>query len=213
MSSAILKFENVGKLYHLGEIGIGSLRGDVERWWKKSILGKPDPYLKIGEVNVKGKKSSSNIIWALKDISFQVNKGEMIGIIGKNGAGKSTLLKILSRITAPSLGTIKINGKITSLLEVGTGFHPELSGRENVYMNGAILGMTKPEIKAKFDEIVDFAGIYRHSIPTIISLIKKLLSEYEDNIKKYEEYKNLILKEEEKFDKDLSKILHNSLFI
>lgn len=162
MNIPILKFENVGKLYRLGEVGLGSLRGDVERWWKKSILGKPDPYLKIGEINDRSKKSASNIVWALKDITFQIDKGERVGIIGRNGAGKSTLLKILSRITAPTVGSIKIKGKIASLLEVGTGFHNELSGRENIYMNGAILGMTKAEIKRKFDEIVEFAGVERY---------------------------------------------------
>lgn len=162
MEDVILKFENVGKLYRLGNIGLKSLSADVFRWWQMNILRHEDPYLKIGETNDRTKKGKSNVIWALKDISFEVNRGEVIGIIGKNGAGKSTLLKLLSRITAPSSGLIKTKGKIASLLEIGTGFHYDLSGRENIYMNGSILGMTKKEIDRKFDEIVDFAGVERY---------------------------------------------------
>jgi len=126
------------------------------------VRGKEDPYLKIGQENDRTKKGTSDYVWALQDISFDVTRGEVLGIIGRNGAGKSTLLKILSKVTAPTVGSIKIKGRIASLLEVGTGFHPDLSGRDNIYLNGAILGMTKKEITAKFDEIVDFAGVERY---------------------------------------------------
>lgn len=158
----ILSFEKVGKLYHLGNVGTGSLSRDLTRWWKKSVLGQEDPYLKIGESNVRSRKGKTNVVWALKDISFDVNQGDVIGIIGKNGAGKSTLLKLLSRITTPSTGVIKAKGRIASLLEIGTGFHSELTGRENIYMNGTVMGMTKSEITRKLDEIVDFAGVERY---------------------------------------------------
>jgi lipopolysaccharide transport system ATP-binding protein len=159
--SAVIKVENISKQYRLGQVGTGTISHDLNRWWHQ-IRGKEDPYLKVGESNDRTKKGSSDYSWALKDINFEVQKGEVLGIIGRNGAGKSTLLKILSRTTAPSTGKIKIKGRVASLLEVGTGFHPELSGKENIYLNGAILGMSKDEIKSKFDEIVDFAGVERY---------------------------------------------------
>lgn len=157
-----IEFENVGKQYRLGLVGTGSLQHDINRWWQTSILGKEDPYLKIGEVNDRSTKGHSDYVWALKDISFKVEQGDVVGIIGKNGAGKSTLLKLLSHITAPSTGHIRYKGRIASLLEVGTGFHPEMTGRENIYMNGSIMGMSKHEIDRKLDEIVDFAGVERY---------------------------------------------------
>ena len=162
MSDIVIKVENVGKQYHLGKVGTGTIANDLNRWWNIA-RGKEDPYLKIGDTNDRTQKSSNNdIVWAIKDINFEVKQGEVLGIIGKNGAGKSTLLKILSRVTAPTIGDIKVKGRIASLLEVGTGFHPDLSGRENIFLNGAILGMTKQEIKSKFDEIVDFSGVERY---------------------------------------------------
>ena len=157
-----IEFENVGKQYRLGLVGTGSLQHDINRWWQTSILGKEDPYLKIGEVNDRSTKGHSDYVWALKDISFKVEQGDVVGIIGKNGAGKSTLLKLLSHITAPSTGHISYRGRIASLLEVGTGFHPEMTARDNIYMNGSIMGMSKHEIDRKLDEIVDFAGIERY---------------------------------------------------
>lgn len=153
----ILKAENISKQYRLGLVGTGTLSHDLNRLWH-SIRGKEDPYLKIGAVNDRSSKANSEYVWALRDINFEVKQGEVLGIIGKNGAGKSTLLKILSRVTLPTTGVIKTKGRIASLLEVGTGFHPELTGRENVYLNGAILGMTRAEISAKLDEIVEFSG-------------------------------------------------------
>ncbi len=161
MSTAI-KFENISKQYRLGLVSTRTLSHDLNRWWQMNILRREDPYLRIGEVNDRAHKGNSEYVWALKDINFEVEQGDVVGIIGKNGAGKSTLLKILSKVTAPTTGNIKAKGRIASLLEVGTGFHPEMTGRENIYMNGAIMGMRKSEIDRKFDEIVDFAGVERY---------------------------------------------------
>ncbi|MDB4919620.1 ABC transporter ATP-binding protein [Mucilaginibacter sp.] len=159
--AAVIKVENLSKAYQLGDIGTGTISRDLERFWAK-MRGKEDPFLKIGEVNDRAVKGVSDIVWSLKDINFEIEQGDAVGIIGRNGAGKSTLLKILSRVTAPTTGSAKLKGRVASLLEVGTGFHPELSGRENIYLNGAILGMRKAEIKKKFDEIVDFSGVDRY---------------------------------------------------
>lgn len=161
MSTAI-EFNNISKLYRLGQVSTGTLAHDLKRWWTVSVRGKEDPYLKIGESNDRSTKGNSDYVWALKDINFKVEQGDVVGIIGKNGAGKSTLLKLLSKVTAPTTGEIRAKGRIGSLLEVGTGFHQEMTGRENIYMNGAILGMTKPEIARKLDEIVDFSGCERY---------------------------------------------------
>ena len=161
MSNIAIKAENLSKAYQLGEIGTGTISRDVERWYAK-MRGKEDPFLRIGESNDRTAKGNSNIVWSLKDLNFEIQDGAAVGIIGNNGAGKSTLLKILSKVTSPSSGKISGKGRIASLLEVGTGFHPELSGRENIFLNGAILGMRKKEIQRKFDEIVDFAGIERY---------------------------------------------------
>jgi lipopolysaccharide transport system ATP-binding protein len=162
MSDIAIKVENLSKAYQLGQIGTGTVSNDIHRWWSTKIRGKEDPFLKIGETNDRSVKGESNVVWSLKDINFEINQGDAVGIIGKNGAGKSTLLKLLSRVTAPTTGNIKAKGRIASLLEVGTGFHPELTGRENIYLNGAILGMRKKEIARKFDEIVDFSGVERY---------------------------------------------------
>lgn len=162
MSTTAIQFDHVGKLYKLGLVGTGTLSHDLNRWWKTTVLRQEDPYLKIGETNDRSKKGASDYVWALKDITFDVQEGDVVGIIGKNGAGKSTLLKLLSRVTSPTTGAIRAKGRIASLLEVGTGFHPELTGRENIYMNGSIMGMTRQEITRKLDEIVDFAGVERY---------------------------------------------------
>ena len=159
--AVVVKVENISKAYRLGQINTGTLTNDLKRWYAKK-RGKEDPFLEVGEENDRTVKGNSDIVWSLKDVTFDINQGDSLGIIGRNGAGKSTLLKLLSQITTPTQGTIKIKGKIASLLEVGTGFHPELSGKENIYLNGAILGMRKNEIKNKFDEIVEFAGVERY---------------------------------------------------
>ncbi|MBI1837999.1 MAG: ABC transporter ATP-binding protein [Flavobacteriia bacterium] len=159
--TVVLKVEKISKQYRLGEVSRKSFIEDVKKIWYK-ILKKDNPFLNIGEENDKSKISDCNYVWSLRDISFELNKGDVLGVIGLNGAGKSTLLKILSRVTAPTLGSIKANGRIASLLEVGTGFHPELTGKENIFLNGAILGMKKNEINEKLNEIVEFAGIEKY---------------------------------------------------
>jgi lipopolysaccharide transport system ATP-binding protein len=159
--SVVIKVEDLSKAYQLGEISTGTVSRDIERWLAR-IRGKEDPFLKIGETNDRTTKGTSNIVWSLKDINFEINQGDAVGIIGRNGAGKSTLLKILSRVTAPTRGVVKARGRIASLLEVGTGFHPELTGRENIYLNGAILGMRKKEISSKLEQIIEFSGVERY---------------------------------------------------
>lgn len=162
MGNIAVQFENVGKLYQLGNVGTGSLSHDFNRWWQTKILRREDPYLKVGEANDRATRGSSDFVWALHNISYSIEQGDVVGIIGRNGAGKSTLLKLLSRVTAPTTGVIRAKGRIASLLEVGTGFHPEMTGRENIYMNGSIMGMTRIEITRKLEEIVDFAGVERY---------------------------------------------------
>ena len=156
--SVVINAENISKLYRLGILSSRTIAQDVNRFIAR-VRGKEDPYMKVGEINDREKKSSGQFIWALKDINFKINSGEIIGIIGNNGAGKSTLLKILSRVTTPTTGNVRIKGRVASLLEVGTGFHQDLSGKENIFLNGSILGMTKDEIKSKYDDIVEFSGV------------------------------------------------------
>lgn len=162
MSNTVIKVENLSKLYRLGEVGTGTLSHDLNRFWAK-VRGKEDPFAKVGHINDRTQKAEKDEhVWALKDINFEVKQGEVLGIIGKNGAGKSTLLKLLSRVTSPTSGTMKMKGRVASLLEVGTGFHPELTGRENIFMNGTIMGMNRHEIRAKLNDIVDFAGVAKY---------------------------------------------------
>jgi lipopolysaccharide transport system ATP-binding protein len=161
MSRNVIEVENISKQYRLGKVGSGTLKDDLKVFWS-SLTGRANPFLSVGEENIRNQVGTSDYVWALRDIAFSVKQGEVLGIIGKNGAGKSTLLKILSRVTAPTTGLIKVKGRIASLLEVGTGFHPDLTGRENVFLNGAILGMTAHEVKSKFDEIVAFSGVEKY---------------------------------------------------
>ena len=160
--NTVLQFDQIGKLYSLRQVGTGTLSRDLTRWWKMAVMKQEDPYLKIGETNRHDQKGLSDFVWALQDISFDVAQGDVVGIIGKNGSGKSTLLKILSRITTPTTGSINVKGRIASLLEVGTGFHDDLTGRDNIFMNGAILGMSRAEVNRKFDDIVSFSGVERY---------------------------------------------------
>lgn len=161
MSNVVIKVENLSKQYRLGNVGLGSLSHDLNRWWH-NVRGKDDPYLQVGEESERSIKGADEYVWALRDVNLEIEQGQVMGIIGRNGAGKSTLLKILSRTTTPTKGVAKIKGRVASLLEVGTGFHAELSGRENIFLNGSIMGMSKKEINYKLDEIVEFAGVQRY---------------------------------------------------
>ena len=161
MGNTVIKVENLSKQYRLGLVGASTFKEDASRWWAK-MRGKEDPFLALGSENDRTSISDSKFVWSLKDINFEIKQGDVLGIVGRNGAGKSTLLKILSKITSPTTGTVRAKGRIASLLEVGTGFHPELTGRENIFLNGAILGMRKHEIKSKLDEIIAFAGVERY---------------------------------------------------
>ena len=159
--STVIKVDNLSKQYRLGLVGASTIKEDAQRWWAK-MRGKEDPFLNLGVENDRTLNDDSKFVWSLKDINFDVKQGDVLGVIGRNGAGKSTLLKILSKVTAPTTGSVKVKGRIASLLEVGTGFHPELTGRENIYLNGAILGMRKHEISSKLDEIIAFAGVEKY---------------------------------------------------
>jgi lipopolysaccharide transport system ATP-binding protein len=159
VKETVIQVQHLSKKYRLGEIGTGALSQDIERWWKMRVMGQEDPFLKVGNTSTAG---TSGSVYSLKDISFEIKQGEAVGIIGKNGAGKSTLLKLLSRVTAPTSGHIRLKGRVASMLEIGTGFHPELTGRENIYLNGAILGMNRREIDRKLDEIIDFSGVEQY---------------------------------------------------